>query len=211
MSEMVEQARPAEATLQGARPQETAEQRPAEDIQKTIEEYRRIQSGLQSALERARRELEEARKSITATEQEKQQLAAQIADYEAKLKELSEALERHQLEAKTRAAEARRAHIVATQFPHLAPLLEAGALPAYENDEQFAEALQKISGALLKAAQSQMAAAMAGAKPAASPPAGGRSPADPDKLWKEMQIAMEKGDWETYSRLRDEWYESLTK
>jgi chromosome segregation ATPase len=180
---------------------------PLAEHRRAVDELRKIQGGLQSALERTRRELDELRKQTTSTESEKQELLGQIAEYEGKLAEVQQQLERLAAERQQLEAEARRARLIATRFPHLSPLLEAGALPPYTTDEEYEGALQRISDALAKSAEQIAASRMAGAKPAASPPA--RSTSSPEDIKRAMIAALEEGDMERYNRLREEWYSAV--
>jgi len=80
---------------------------PLAEHQRTVEELRKIQGGLQSALERTRRELDELRKQTTSTESEKQKLLEQVAEYEGKLAEVQQQLERLAAERQQFEVEAR--------------------------------------------------------------------------------------------------------
>ena len=107
-----------------------------------------------------------------------------------------------QLEAQVQEIEQLR--IIAAEFPGLAPLLTAGALPKAADADDFRAKMQVLSEQFVPTAQAAARTKSLGSRPPASPPASQKVNAD--SLADDMSTALKAGDMARFTELREQWY-----
>lgn len=186
-----------------------------EGLSKQLEDQKSIQSGLdrrvgqlteqlglvQTDNTRLIDELKQSRETSSSAVTELETLKTQFSETQAQLAKFQD-------QAAAQGAEAQRAKMVATEFPALAPLLDAGGLPEFTDADEFRGKLQGIMGAMNISANNQYQAKMQGAKPPASPGAGS-APGDASAIRADMVKAADEGDWDRYETLTAQWYGAM--
>jgi len=128
-------------------------------------------------------ELELLRQKVAASDGEKTALEQQIAAIKV---------------------QAERVGIVASEFPALAPLVAAGALPEAKDNDEFRAKLKGMADAFNANAQVTFQTMAAGARPPASPPAA--TPGDSRAIQRDMLAALRDNDFTKYNTLKEQWY-----
>jgi len=180
---------------------------PQQTLEAQLAEQKAIQSGLD-------KRVAQLMQQVATTAQEKKELADRLAAAGQTGQELEllrqkvaasdgerTALEQQVAAAKT---QAERVGIVASEFPALAPLVAAGALPEAKDNDEFRAKLKGMAEAFSANAQVQFQTMAAGARPPASPPAG--TPGDPKAIQRDMLAALRDNDFTKYNTLKEQWY-----
>ncbi|NIV30501.1 MAG: hypothetical protein GWN58_13685 [Anaerolineae bacterium] len=181
-------------------------------LQAQLDEQRNIQAGLD-------RRIAQLTAQLGVEQQAKQDLAAQLEELQGsttagteELKGLQQTLENlqgekaeweQQLAASQERAE--RLQVVAAEFPALAPLVEANALPEAKDMDEFRQKLGGMATAFTAQANAAYQQRVEGVKPPASPPAGPQE-ADLNSLAASMRTALAEGKKEEYNQLKEQWY-----
>jgi hypothetical protein len=181
-------------------------------LQAQLDEQRRIQAGLDKRIAQLTAQLgveQQAKETLVAQLQEAQSGTSASAEELESMRQTLEALQgekgvwEQQLAATQ--AHAERLQVVATEFPALAPLVEASALPQAADMDEFRQKLGSMAQAFTAQATAAYQQMAEGTKPPASPPASTQS-ADLDTLHRSMLTALKDGKMEEYDALREQWY-----
>jgi len=205
---------PAAPLAPGAPAPPPAGETTAEQLQAQLVEQRKIQAGLDKRVAQLTAQLgveAKAKEDLTTKLTAAQTGATEGTQELDTLRQTVAALETEktvwegQLDATK--AQTERIRVVAAEFPALAPLVEAGALPEAKDMDEFRQKLTTMATALNAQATAAFQQLAAGVKPPASPPAAS-SPAgaDLDSLHAQMAVALKDRQMETYNALRERWY-----
>lgn len=183
------------------------------DYEAQIKELKGIQSGQDKSIGRLTAQLANATQENERLQRQLAELDQQATGESDELQELKQTVEsataanvqlREQLEAARQ--ENQRTRIVASEFPILAPMLKAGALPHAETDAEFRQKLSDMAGAFSAQADAVFRARVDGAVPVPASPSRENAPPNREDLWGRMLAAQRAGNDEEYEQLRELWY-----
>jgi DNA repair exonuclease SbcCD ATPase subunit len=181
-------------------------------LQAQLEEQRSIQAGLDRRVAQLTAQLgveQQTKETLTAQLQELQSGTTEGTQELESLRQTLTTLEGEKAQWEQMLAvtqdHAERIRVVATEFPALAPLVEANALPEAKDLDEFRQRLGSMATAFTAQANAAYQQMAEGVKPPASPPAS-MQPANLDTLHRSMLTALKDGKTEEYNRLREQWY-----
>lgn len=184
----------------------------AQELRRELEEQRRIQSGLdransslQGQVETSKTRIQELTTRLEAYNTADGANNDVITDYVNQLEAVAAERDEFRQQAEEAILSESRVRIVASEFPGLAPLIDARALPQAADDETFRTSLTALQDALGSAADAQHTEHISGAHPPAAPPAS--ASLDVNAIKRQMMSA-EPGS-EEFNRARDQWYAAL--
>ena len=183
-------------------------------LQRELDQLMKIRQGQDRANTQLQKERDDLQKKIeeltgqlkayqTATDGNEEAIAA----FEAEIaRQKQEAAEWRQ-KAEEAIAEAERLKIVAGEFPQMAPLVMAGALPQAGDVDEFRGKMEQLATAWSSAAEAAIQAR--GQHPAASP---GRSQTpDLETIKRQILAASAAGDMQRYQELQAQWHEVVSQ
>ncbi len=191
------------------------------NIAKQLEQERNRSAGLDRRISQLQQQLNQLTEERNQYEEQLEtaqtnvgEVSTQFEELQTRAQEQAAQLAEFQERAEAASAKAQRAEIVATQFPQLAPLLEAGGLPQFDGEQEtYTERLAGIVEALnLNQAPVKQSADDAGqGKPPASPGASGTPGSqDVDALWNDYMAAVKDGsDPDLINELKEQYYAAL--
>ena len=181
------------------------------DRDASLAEQRKIQSGLDKTIA----DLKAESAKLTAEVARLNEVAFSDGDVKSKYEEtlggVRDELTQVQGQATTlqqqleaQAQEIEQLRIIAAEFPGLAPLLTAEALPRAASVDDFRAKMQALSEQFVPTGQAAAHAKAQGSRPPASPPAS--QTISTDTLADEMSVALKAGDMARFTELREQWY-----
>jgi chromosome segregation ATPase len=178
-------------------------------LAKDLNEQRNIQAGLDRAVAQKDKQVQTLSEQLnryktidTGSTQALEDAQTQLEALSAKASELEGA----QTELEQLRTVNTRMRLLMEKHPELSYLAANDALPAAQNDEEFLQKLDNISGAGGAAAASTAQSMLSGARPPASPPAG-QGDQDPNDLWKQGMALIQSGDVAKGQSLIDRYWE----
>lgn len=193
----------------------------AEVADKALAEQRQIQAGLDQKVTQLSKQVEvlegerdglkaevDKLKEITESDDVDQQFKQLLEASKKEIDDLKAKLQAAEKEAEALKADNERLNIVAAEFPTMAPLVKAGALPSASDPDAFREAMQELSEKFAPADVAKQKELERGARPPASPGADG-TPDSLSTIRKNMMQAHRDGDNEAFNKYQEEWFAAL--
>lgn len=191
----------------------------AEVAEKALNEQKAVQSGLDKKIDTLSKQVDELKDEKVELQAEVGRLTklANTDDVEAEFKEQMQSLQEQldglkgnlkakEQEVTTLKQETERLNIVASEFPQMAPLVKAKALPSADDSESFREAMQQLAETFVSKGDVEAHARREGARPPSSP-AGGEGATDISKIKANMDAARREGNKKEYEKWREQWFD----